>query len=807
MLFFDGMNEEPSYNWEALLNQLQGEPFHGRIRVVASARNSFVEERLDKLQRWAWTPTPIEVGPYDETPGGEFDKRLEAASLTRDDLPGSLVELARTPRLFDLVVSLRNRLGGVEGVTVHRLFWEYGATAIPTNSFSDREWHAFILQLAEEFKKGSKLQSRQKVEKLGANSTLGPDADYQRVSSVIDGAFAKSLDWGNVEFEEKFVRYSLGLALVRKLDEQNDSASKEVLEQFFEPLNEHDEEAEIIRAAVSIALARGRDQAGAFLGQLCSRWVRCQNFPEIHSQELAGLASELIEPLLDAIESTGGHVLTTPRYRAVNALVTVDSSDLCVARAIAKRGEQWLGCISQERGADGADSDVERVQRRKKRLESRIGSGDSGCVRVLGREIKIVEQTDQGLRVVAAQLLQGRPLAEAIGFFEAAALHSAICCDPAEEQGWLNLVNEVDPVETAEQLRERSEAMVQRQPEEGVHKQLNERVAAILLWRTGYQEDAQRALEIEPGMDRPLSYSEDYEKDPAKSLYGLERRHVDATLQREDLALRFRIDRTAPFLLDPNLALPNDFVDEAIRAAHGLDVGNMATGKSRTAEDWTWRDLSRVLARGAPDELARIERERLHRFAKREGELRFGASIAALDTMLLAGESERSALRTLRERIPEEPLDTEFSTQTYLLITEIQGETPLDQIRRIIDADLSDVYSSLARACDSPSMADLEEIVTEHSRDPKVLQKIATIIDEKTVTLGDKAFSTFAQLLFEEHEDVEFDAVWVVLGRNAPERLGSILDERNWTWSGDKSHFENAMGSLAVAAANRKTPI
>ncbi|MYA68056.1 MAG: hypothetical protein F4Y22_12515 [Gammaproteobacteria bacterium] len=806
MLFFDGMNEEPSYNWEALLNQLQGEPFHGRIRVVASARNSFVEERLDKLQGWAWTPTPIEVGSYDETPGGEFDKRLEAAKLTRDDLPGSLVELARTPRLFDLVVGLRNRLGGVEGVTVHRLFWEYGATAIRTNSFSVGEWHAFVLQLAKEFMKGRKLQSRQKVEKLGASSTIDPDAVYQRVSSIIDGAFAKSLNWDDVEFEEEFVRYSLGLALVRKLDEKNGSASKEVLGRFFEPLNDHDEEAEIIRAAVSIALARGSDQAGAFLGQLCSRWVRCQNFPEIHLQELAGLAGELIEPLLDAIEATGGHVLTTPRYRAVNALITVDSSDTCVARAIANRGERWLGCISQERAVDGADSDAERVQRRKKRLESRIGTGDSGCVRVLGREIKIVEQTDQGLRVVAAQLLQGRPLVEAIGFFEAGALHSAICRERAEEQGWLNLVNDIDPVETAERLREQSEAMLRRQPEDGVHEQLNARVAAILLWRTGYKEDAQRALEIDPGIDRPTFYSEEYEKDPAESSYELERRHVDATLRRKDLALRFRIDRTNPYLLDPSLALPKSLVDEAIREARGLDWDNMAKGRSRTAEDWTWRDLSRVLARGAPDELAQIERERLRGFAGREGEARFGAAMAAPDTMLLVSDAERKALRELRERVPPEPDDSEWFLQGNILIAEIQGESAIDQIYRILNAELDGIDSSLVRACGSPSTAELEKLVKERLCNPQALQKVATVIYEKSVTLGEGAFDAFAELLFGEYEGVELDPVWVVLGQNAPERLGNMLDQRDWTWSGKQSYFEKVMGSVAVAAANRQTP-
>ena len=167
MLFFDGLNEEPSYPWAWLMNQLQDEPFYRRVRVVASARKSFVEDRLSDLREWVGKPTRIEVGPYDDTQGGEFDRRLGAAGLTRDELPGPLFELARIPRLFELVIGLRDRLGGVDAVTVHRLFWEYGATAIPTNTASPAEWRSFILRLAKEFLQGRHRQDLAHVEEMG----------------------------------------------------------------------------------------------------------------------------------------------------------------------------------------------------------------------------------------------------------------------------------------------------------------------------------------------------------------------------------------------------------------------------------------------------------------------------------------------------------------------------------------------------------------------------------------------------------------------------------------------------------------
>ena len=804
LLFFDGLNEQPSYDWLAVFNQLQVEPFHGCVRVVASARQSFVDERMGKFLAATFQPIRIEVGVYDATPGGEFDKKLAGAGLSRDDLPASLFDLARTPRLFDLVIRLRDRLGGVEGVTVHRLFWEYGATAIRSTAFSAVEWRAFVLNLAEEFRRGGLRQPRGRVERLGRGAATPADEVYRRVSSVIDGVFATLSEFGEIEFEAKFVCHALGLALVRELDGTSAAKSKDVLERFFQPINFHDEEAEIVRAAVSIALAKETNGAAAFLGALCSWWIQCPNFPEGHQSELASLAPELVEPLLDAVEQSEGHAASSPRYRAVNALYMVDHGDEAIAHDVATRGAKWLGRISQEHGLGAPGRDSQQARRRK-RLESRIGTAEIGCLTVLGREVEIVPRTDEGLFVAAAQLLQGRPLIEAIDFFEAGALHLAITGEVREEQTWLNVMNAVDPAETGARLRERSAAMAQRVPEDGVHADLNRRVAAILMWRTGYEEDTKRALDIEPGLDR-MSYADDYLSDPAKSMYGLERRHVDATLRRHDLNGRFRTQRASSHLVDPTLPVPEVFVEESVRVARALDWDNMAVGRSWTSEDWIWHDLLIALARGAPQELDRIERGRLRRFASRDGDGRFGAAMAAPDAMLLVGKAERDALRELRERTLEDAGDMEGATRTDLLIAEIQGEEPGAQLRRIVAAELDEVDVSLSRACGAPSMAELEELVAGYWSAPRRLLRIAEIVGEKEVTLAPTVFDSFVGLLFGGFEDMELEPVWVVLGLNAPERLGALLDEKGWTWSAEKPYIENVMGSIVVAAANRDAP-
>ena len=803
ILFFDGMNEKPSFLWRELLNHLQNEEFEGRIQVIATSRSSFIQDRMHDLREWAWNPVRIEVGPYDDSLGGEFDQRLAASNLTRDDLPESLVEFARVPRLFDLVVTLRDRLGDVGSVTVPRLFWAYGRAAATSRAFSEDGWRRFVLNEAKEFMEGRKSQSPDLVADLSSDRTTPTDDVYKRVSLISDGVFAQTGDWGDIEFEDVFVRYALGLALVRELEQKSRSESQEALEQFVEILSEHDEKAEILRAAVSIALEKS---ATTLLGVLCTEWVQCQNFPEVHFDELAQLAKELVEPLLDAIEKTSGQVASSPRYRAVNALDNVDHDDRLVATTIANRAARWFSWISQERRTTATQSDDESFDVLRKHLLSRIGTADLGRLVVLGREIEIMPHVDTGLRVAAVQLLQGRPLAGAIDFFEAGALLLAIRGSCGDEEAWLNDLNDIDAAETAAELRARSESMLRRRPEQGVHQRLNERVAAILLWRTGYSIDAENARQIDPGLDRFKDYAEDYEKDPAKSFYPIERRHVVETLERTELTLHARIQRTMRYLLDPSIVVPTGFVEEAIHMAQTFQWDQLNVGKSETMHDRDWRDLTLVLARCAPRELANLERRRIQSFAGRNGEARYGAALVAPNLMLLIGDVERDTLRELRERREADPDDMEEFTKTWFLIAELLEEPTIDQVHRILDAQLDGVDGTLAQICSTASTSELESIVDEFRDDPCALKTIAEIMQEKPIKLGAPAFQVFAELLDRDAEPEDLSAVWMVLGQGAPERLGRILDRNEWTWSSDLSPAENVMGSFAIAAVNQDSP-
>src|SRR5262249_32642339 len=116
-LFVDGINQQPSAAWPLMLQVLQTEPFAGRVRVLVSTRQSHFEGRLARLRSLVVLPSEVRVEPYDLAPDGELDQMLAHEGLRRGDLRPELLEIARMPRLFALVVRFRDRLGGTEQVT------------------------------------------------------------------------------------------------------------------------------------------------------------------------------------------------------------------------------------------------------------------------------------------------------------------------------------------------------------------------------------------------------------------------------------------------------------------------------------------------------------------------------------------------------------------------------------------------------------------------------------------------------------------------------------------------------------------
>ncbi len=540
-VFFDGLNQEPSVSWLPLLKAIQGAAFEGRVRVMLSTRRHHFEDKLACLRGLVVPAVPIAVDVYDAAAGGELDQMLAFEGLTRADLHPELVELARTPRLFRLVVRFRDRLVEAGQVTVHRLLWEYGRDTFGDRagkSFSEAQWHAWLAEIANRYRCGIQEFSLRDLGETASRPDLSAREVYARLSDIIDGRFAAPGPSGAMQLSPTVVAHALGTALLAHLDSMSDAtfeAAEAKVTQWLDPIAGLDQRAEILRAAVSILVERGGPTITPIGGVLVTAWLQTQNVTDGHRRELASLAPNIPEALLDAVEQSGAHAQASARLWAVNALRAIPRSEGPPLTAIVARIRAWFSIVSREvDNRPDANADFER--QRAERYRARIGVDASGPLTVLGVQLRLVDRDDGRLHAAASSILEGFPLAKILPCFEAIAVATAVRGHADAWQGlrWLCYLNEVDPEPTAAALRTLSAEICARPPEAGIHPELPARAAALLLLLSGQEADEEMAAATDPRIDRQLTYEKDYLPNPSGSLFALERRHADIALNDKE---------------------------------------------------------------------------------------------------------------------------------------------------------------------------------------------------------------------------------------------------------------------------------
>ena len=660
-VFLDGLNQEPSVPWLLVMKVLQGDIFAGRVRVIVSTRTHHFEEKLSRLHDLAVLAERVDVDLYDTAPEGELDQMLEFENLTQADLHPDVIEWARKPRLFKLVVRFRDRLVEAGQITVHRLLWEYGRDAFGERagkSFSENEWKDWLKEIAQSRRQGIEKYSERSLGEMVNRPDLNENEVYARLSDIIDGRFATRSASGDLQLTPAVISHALGVALLNDLDQVNSPTFETLdatLAEWLDPIAGLDEQVEILRAAVSILVEQGRASEAPIPGVLVTAWLQSQNIPDEHRQELANLAPRLPNALLDTVEHS--EIYDSARFWAVNALRTIPRDDISALNVIVVHACRWLRTISLKDdrwpSIDSGGWPSIRQEHNKSRLNQlkrQIGTNSPGWILVAGLEVEVVSQSLGLPKAVVPLIIEGFPLAEALPIFEAAAVDRAIeghseCWDGLK---WLCLLNKVDPDETATALRDLSEKIRLRTLDLGVHQDLPKQIAALLLWLTGQKMDEDVAVSIEFGIDRPRTYEKDYLPQPGRSWFPLERRHAETVLNDTELPLFTRLRRTEELWIDPKFVLPETVIAELHETAACIDVEKLDRNQGITPEDHHFEEIEPVLARYAPELLTDLIRRKVQSMATCSPESRHWSAIYAPGNLVLVSEAESEAARTLR---------------------------------------------------------------------------------------------------------------------------------------------------------------
>ncbi|SEF94723.1 hypothetical protein [Nitrosomonas ureae] len=758
-IFIDGLNQEPSVQWLPLLKILQSELFSTKVRVIISTRRHHFENKLSSLRGLISAAKPIEVDNYDTTPGGELDQMLEFEDLTRTDLHSDLIELARTPRLFALVVRFRDRLIEAGQVTVHRLLWEYGRDTLGVRagkSFSENEWQTWLKAIAQKYRDGIKEHTIKSLGESVSRPDLNESENYARLSDIIDGRFAKPNLSGNLHFTPTVIEHALGVALLTHLDtvaEADFTLLHTALTQWLEPITGLDERAEILRASVSI-LVEQNSKPHIQAEVLVTAWLQTQNVTDSHRRELTALAPNLIDALLVAIEQSDSDTHTSARLWAVNALRAIPRDNNAAATVIFTRIKQWFSIVSRDiYPHQGADYEKNRSEG----FIRRIGIDSSGKTTIAGIALELADQYDGTLQITAPSIMEGFPLARALPIFEAAAITLAIRnrCEGWDALKWLCLLNEIDPDETSLALRELAEKIRQRQPELGINPGIPDRIAALLLLLTGQESDETDAAMIDPRIDRWYTYEKDYLPNPGHSFFALERRHANLALNDDESSLSWRVQRTNEFWFDPAFQPPISFITEICKHIACIEVDKLNRHSSYTTEDHNFEQLEHSFARCVPDQLADIIRHKIQSIASCPAESLYWCAIHVTDHLLLAGKKEAEAAKTLRLSNSDSDRKQEYFVANQLLMVEILKLDAQAQFDALISANLE--YSQVLQP---PSPEDVDTLIVRYANgSSKQKNDLLLLLSIHPIEFSDGAWSwliDFAHQTDHEFCDVAF---------------------------------------------------
>lgn len=808
LLVLDGMSQQPGVQWMDLFTVMQADEFRGRIRVIATTRTHHFESYLSRLRGLVDQAIEIKVDVYDSEQGGEFDQMLKLHGLTRADVHPDLHNLARNPRLFDLVIRFRSRLVDGGTVTLHKLLWEYGrdtAGESMSRALSGPEWEEWLQAAAEKLRDGVRTYTTKELSEFAGRPYLDDRAIYQRLSDIIDTPFVKARLDRTLELTPEFVAHALGATAVSLLAsaESNDRDLLEsVLAQWLDPIAGLDQRADILLAAVAIALESGPPRP--LLGVLTAAWLQTQNLAHTHIREAHLLAPEMPEALLDTIELSNRHTHVASQYSAVSALREVDRDNVRVRHQILARSVDWLRVVSRDvETRTQTQSDVE--EQRHQRITRRLGSDVSGPRVILGESMLLVDRDDTRLAEHVPALLEGYPLSEAIPAFRVAAVAASVAYNHAgwNQLRWVFLLNPLDPDDATAAIRRSAEEFAGRLPEPGVHANLGSRVAQLLLHLPGQRADDEAAAKLDGSMGPVLSYEEHYLSNPTRSMYSLERRHACATLSDTSLRVDSRAQRCGDMWMDPSFEASPEFCREIAADADAVDVGQLYDGRYQTAYDNRFEKMQTAYARCAPRQLAALRR-RLASSAV-EPQSRAPRSWRINHALLLYGVDERQASRKARNISRENHEGSEVHTASELLVSELAGQNALTQALAVVEADMTHIPTSVTNILSALSTAQVDQLI-ERYQGGTIKQKrdVMVLLVTNPPMISDFAWAWLSGYTLSEDE-VDRRLAYMALSTADPTRLGSELDGLGWRFTIGMDTFlaHAASGALLEATSGQ----
>ncbi|MDR7307939.1 ATP-binding protein [Rhodoferax saidenbachensis] len=815
LLFVDGANQEPSFDWFRFLQLMEGDSFSGRVRIVFTAQTHFLQEDLNSLRGLTNPIMKLEVGQYELSNGGEFDTLLTQHGISRSHLPPEVIELARVPRLFELTIRMRNDAAFLGAPTVERLLWAHALDELglkSRRSLSETDWAEWLQELAtrywQDIAAGDSVEddhtgfSRRELAEMVRDPSGSPDETNRRLHEIMSGTWLEQIPgtFGRFRPKKITIHLALGLAVIGTLDaaeQRSTQHAARMLDEYLDPIRSLPATASILTAALSVLVEKEWSPASAIPRLVLSALLQSQNATDEQRQHAVRLAPALVEPLLHVVEDSNSRANASARHWALVALRGIPALNSLAWEVIVNRMVTWV-----------ARTDFPRPEQVKS-LEKSIGTAAPGLQMVLGVPLQLHTAEHDNLGTYVPQLLLGKPLIPALKVLVAAAVAAAVTYPPKSWQGlkWLVMLNSVDRAQLQVALEDASTFALVGDWETHVHPHVVQRVSNLLNFLTGDEQLEREASRRRVETPELFRYSTDYLADPALSLFAIEHRHGDIFWQSDKVSLSRKSQRGKALFPDPSMPLHESLLQEVIEWGDSFNIGGLSRGRYYTAEDHDFESILPLVARVSSQTIASIVSRWFDQLGSREGEERRWIAQRVPRFAILAMPIDVAKIREMRQRAPK----NSDKQEQFVLLQLLQGEllsAPVEaQLDLVVTEQTAFISTALADAFRPPNADTVREFVHRWGLEkPRALEVICNYLWRHPTEIDDDLFQRLIQHSLTpggEHQTLAFMALSACRCRD----FGKFLVSKGWKASQPDHEFLQEAGSKAVLSASSESSL
>ncbi|MEN9367395.1 MAG: hypothetical protein RL489_1753 [Pseudomonadota bacterium] len=816
LLLLDGLNQQPFVRWPALAQALQGDTLVGKVRLLCTARRHYFEEDMRQFRELVIRPAQVRVGTYSPS---ELEELLRLHSVSSSDLPHGLLDLASTPRLFPLVMRLKDKDAIRSDASVLRLLFEYGKDVHQVRqqgALTDSDWVQWLASRANEYRK---LLLEKKASQFSTTITditrsldtasVSREEVARRLSDVVDDRlFEKEVSVTGIQrlvLNKEPAVLGLGIALLDTISGADtfEGVQTRVLE-WLEPVAAIDIAADVLKAALAILSATGTPYASSITDVLLVLWMNLQNPSSNFERDAFSFGESFPRSMLTVIERASLSSQSSAFHYATQSLRRLPRSRTSDWESIRSRMMVWTSWVTlPDKGK--LDDPNHYAKHHHDYLLERVGIAEPSMRVVHGEELKLDYSHPGDPAVAIAGILEGHDLSAFMPVIRRAAVRQAVRVDHNDRSWeglrWVLLVACPNASKARDEVAQMAEALLISTPEQGVHPRLRNRAAAYLLRLTGEQNYEERAAEINETFGQAWNYQSDYLDKPGRSFFELEFRHIGTVLSDTELSTGQKLDRLSRFLALPTFQLPEELLQPIIEEMQRQTFSGVNAFGHSTVEEHNLERLVRLGGRFAPAQLADMARRWLSALADRKDDQKYWAALAAPEHILVADEERTSKFalfRTASSAGERNQLANTWSLQLELLHKNL-GE----QLQLLLEADdyhFLDDLVDMVRPADASQLRSFLQEAGAEARD-KAAYIVMSVMAHHCTESADELAEDLLPYLGSEKQEVRGIA-FVALGLCAPQLTGRELLAMNWKadaadpWT---AHY----GSKALVAASK----